>query len=474
MGKRIVQIKLPNGAEFRDSFAIIPKKLAAYEKKEIDYAKFEKRVREKHKAEIVTYLKSDLVNLREMVRGFMRRFPQKLTLASSVFQMMKDEYEYNPGRSSKEFDEKFRPFFFGGRVQFWQTGEVKGKYFIVDINSAYPWAMTKRHWFGFSGKAVGEIPKENPEQCLYVVECHADGCFAERQKGGGISFPTKRGRFFVTGWELMAARDLHLVKDLEILCCYVPVEVRDIRKFSETLYGKKLAAKIAGDKEEEFFNKIAVNAGYGKLALNPERFKEVKVTTLYEKPDRWKNREDKQKNPERPDWENCWDDKDRELSFWQRSSYKEGIDKFVNVATAASITGCVRAFLLRSIAACGGAVYCDTDSLIVRRINNLALSDKLGHWKLELTCDSAVRKGVRRAVEADAGVWIAGKKLYAAYGIDPAGKWKWKTAAKGVRLSPEKIIEVARGVAVKTTQIAPTYSLFSPPKFVTREVKLRK
>lgn len=471
MGKRIVQIKLPNGAELRDSFAIIPKKLAAYKKTEFDYTKLEKKVRHKYKEEIISYLKDDCRDLFNMVSGFLKRFPMELTLASSVFKMMKSTYEYNPGRSSEDYDAKFRPFFFGGRVEFWGLGKMEGKYHIVDINSAYPYAMTKKHWFGFKGKAEGEIPKKNMEQCLYVIEADAKGCFPERVKGGGIHFPTKRARYWVTGWELKAAQDLKLVKDIKILVVYVPEEIKDIRLFSETLYDKKLAAKLAGDKEEEFFNKIAVNAGYGKLALNPMRFKEVKVTSLYDKPKRWKDRDDKKKNPDKPDWENAWDDKDRELSFWQRSSYKEGIDKFINVATAASITGYVRAMLLRSMHLCGGAAYCDTDSLILRNIKPLELSEKLGSWKLELTMDSTIKKGARKAIEHDLGLWIAGKKLYAAYGYDPKGDFKWKVACKGVKLPAEKIIEVALGNNQIMKFDAPTYSIFSPPKFVTREVK---
>ncbi len=474
MGKRIVKLKTPWGTEFRDSFAIIPKKLAVYGKKEIDYKRFEKEVREKHKTEILEYLRSDLENLLNMVNGYFKRFPEAVTLASSVFKLMKTEYAYDPGRSSEAYDTKFRPFFFGGRVQFWKLGKIPGKYHIVDINSAYPYAMTKQHWFGFKGSAIAQIPKKKMEQSLFVINCWADGCFPERQKHGGVSFPTKKGDFWVTGWELKAAMDLKLCKDVKVRICYVPEEIRDIKRFSETLYGRKLAAKKAGDKEEEFFNKIAVNAGYGKLALNVSRFKEVKVTTIYDKPDRWKDRDEKKKFPEKPDWDNAWDDKDRGLSFWSRSSYKEGIDKFINVATAASITGYVRAMLLRASVISGGSLYCDTDSLILANIKKLSQSEELGAWKLELTIDSTIKKGVRKAVEHDSGIWIAGKKLYAAYGYDPKGEWKWKIASKGVKLTPERIISVALGNKETMTFEAPTFSLFSKPKFVTREINRAK
>jgi hypothetical protein len=464
MGKRIVQIKLPWGVELRDSYAIIPKKLAAYGKSEIDYTWFEKPVRERHKKAICEYLKDDLRNNRNMVLGFLKRFPSKITLASSVFELLKKRFGYDPGRSSESYDSKFRPFFFGGRVQFWKLGELKGRFQIVDINSAYPWGMTQEHWFGFECNAGTEIPKKFAAQSFYLVECFSLGAFPARQKNGSVAFPHAAGRYYVTGWELLAAKELKLVKDLRILICYSPTQIKSMREFSQTLYDAKNAAKQRGDKEEEFFNKIAVNAGYGKLALNVSRFSEVKVTSLYDKPDYWKD--NKEGTDEKPGkiiseakaekegqnlWSNCWDDKDRDISFWKRSSYREGIDKFINVATAASITGCVRAFLLRSMAKCRDVVYCDTDSIIAADVSRLKMSDKLGDWKTEMNCTQ---------------VFIAGKKLYAA----TDGK-KWKKACKGVNLSQEKIIEVARGKYQSHQSIAPTYSFFSKPKFVTREVK---
>lgn len=485
MGKRIVSLKLPWGVELRDSFAIIPKKLAAFDKDEIDYRKFEKNVRETHKEEIIKYLKSDLLKLSKMVSGFLKRFPPELTLASSVFKLMKKEYDYDPGRSTENYDDKYRQFFFGGRVQFWELGFVPGKFKIVDINSAYPSAMCSDHWHEFGASAVSEISKKYREQSMYIVECFAKGCFPMRRKNGGIEFPHEFNRYCVTGWELTTALKLKLVSKLEVLAAYVPDNIKSMEFFARTLYERKNAAKNAGDKEEEFFNKIAVNSGYGKLALNPTRFQEVKVTTYLNKPDYISEKTGKpisEASAEKrgqPLWANCWDDKDRGLSFWKRSSYREGIDKFVNVSTAASITGHVRAFLLESIHKCGGAIYCDTDSLIVKDTSKLKMSEQLGDWKLELTVDSSKfgeyeelneLTGKKEIIRQQSGIWIAGKKLYAAFGQDQEGKWKWKKASKGVSLSAQKIIDVAMGKSERMTFKAPTFSLFSKPKFVTREV----
>ena len=99
IGKRIVQLKLPWGVELRDSYAIIPKRLAAFAKDSFDYTHLEKKVRAKYKAEIIAYLKSDLRNLHKMVKGFLERFPAKLTLASSVYEVMKKRFDYEQGRS---------------------------------------------------------------------------------------------------------------------------------------------------------------------------------------------------------------------------------------------------------------------------------------------------------------------------------------------------------------------------------------
>jgi hypothetical protein len=186
-------------------------------------------------------------------------------------------------------------------------------------------------------------------------------------------------------------------------------------------------------------------------------------------------------------WELSNEFEDIGVSIWERpSEIKSGA--FFNVGTAASITGCVRAHLFASLRACGGVVYCDTDSIICRTTGGLPLGGDLGAWKLE-------------AISAPDSVWIAGKKLYAlklapefwtakkdgktikwadASKADRKGlEWKkWKTASKGVRLSPEEIVTVAEGTEVKSTLDAPTFSLFtsrriggSEKDFITRTVR---
>jgi hypothetical protein len=175
-------------------------------------------------------------------------------------------------------------------------------------------------------------------------------------------------------------------------------------------------------------------------------------------------------------FEHSYDDLERGLSFWQVASNDDESKtpmSFYNVSTAASITGCVRAFLMRSIAKCSGVLYTDTDSLIARDVSGLEIGNELGQWKLEKTCDA---------------VWIGGKKLYCAHASnakeieakaaaesDEGKKQKllkgiYKTASKGVRLSVPDLISVCEGEERSYSFDAPNYSPFSKPGFTTRKI----
>ena len=471
IGKRIVQIKTPFGFELRDSFAIIPKALAAYQKTPFDYRKMERPVREKHKAEIISYLKDDLHDLFGMIEGFIARFPLELTLASSSYKIMQEKFDAGIERTEAGHDQMMRPFYFAGRVQFWELGQIKGRVDVLDINSAFPWAMTFAHAHGGKYRRSVKLPNKNPGPCFIIVECWSDGELPVRNPKGGVDFPTGRHTFHVTGWEYVAALKLGKIKQPKIHEVLIPKETKNFSKFVNYFYDGKLAAKKRGDKEEEFFFKIVLNSGYGRLALNVKKYSEVCVTTLYDTPDEIDGKTGKERaaNAKLADWSVSWDDERRGLTFHQRKSYREGVDKFINVATAASITGKVRAFLMESKALCGGALYCDTDSLVVRNFSELRMGEKLGEWKHEGHC-----LGTKPFVsDKNPGncFYIGGKKLYAAFITKPDGSQEAKLASKGVRLSPAQLVSVALGDEEDHINQAPTYSVFSPPRQVKRTIR---
>jgi hypothetical protein len=140
---------------------------------------------------------------------------------------------------------------------------------------------------------------------------------------------------------------------------------------------------------------------------------------------------------------------------------KEWQCHFLNVATAASITGQVRAKLWRAICDCDTPIYCDTDSIMCKGAD-FPISKELGEWKDEGTAHD---------------LWIAGKKLYVArgdFGTDKrTGKrLKEKIASKGCKLTAKQIIDVVSGKTVTYHPDAPTYSMHHKPVFIDRNIKM--
>jgi hypothetical protein len=486
IASRLVEIKTPR-VTFRDSYAIVPKPLKSWGKKDISYALLERDKREANKREILEYLKEDLRQLYEMLSEFFNRFGKNITLASTAFSVLKKQFKVKLPKTNEFFDERFRPFYFGGRVQFFSLGEHIGDYQILDINSAYPWAITKKHWFDPGFETLRSVPKRFPELCFYEVKCNPGGALPRREKDGSICFPHEHGHYKCCGWELIEGLRTKCIRNLEVLKVYRPKNPRDLSDFAYYFYNEKNNAKQSGDKSTEYFSKIILNAPTGKFALNPREFKDVSIRPYRSCPCG--------KNHVRgpaclEGWEISWDDEQRGITFYQRKTHdimrpEPGPEmRFYNVCTSASITSCVRAHLHESMRNCDKVLYCDTDSIIGSGTAGLHIGDGLGKWKLEMRCDV---------------VWIAGKKLYAAHDrfkpfrknrpalrhwfkvkghgwayqnesdrSDPANMFK--IASKGVNLRVKDIIAVALGEERESIFDAPTYSVYSPPRFITRRI----
>ena len=144
--------------------------------------------------------------------------------------------------------------------------------------------------------------------------------------------------------------------------------------------------------------------------------------------------------------------------------------RYYNVATAASVTGFVRAYLFRALSHSGGLIYCDTDSLAARDLGSLDYGDGLGQWKREGDFDSYA---------------VAGKKLYAFHRAgsdsryDPKAEEQdktWKIASKGVNFAsredgPALIQRIAEGDSVEYEPEVPTYSVTrEQPRFINRSI----
>ncbi|MDE2020898.1 MAG: hypothetical protein KGJ13_11230, partial [Patescibacteria group bacterium] len=123
INSRIVSAKMGIHT-FRDSYAILPVPLRAYEKDEIDYTKMERDRREIYKEEILRYLHTDCVSLLDLVSAFVERFGDKLTIGSTAISEIKKRHPFI--RATEPYDSVFRKFYYGGRVHCFKQGIVKG------------------------------------------------------------------------------------------------------------------------------------------------------------------------------------------------------------------------------------------------------------------------------------------------------------------------------------------------------------
>lgn len=409
---RIAKATLFGGrVEIRDSLLIMPIALSKYEKIEIDYAKFEPEVRETHKDEIIRYLNKDCTSLYRLCYEFVSRFGLTLTLASTAFKQLK-KTGYDVYNTNETFDNTFRPFYFGGRVQCFSVGNFYGDFDYVDINSAYPRAMIDRHWFGPGFVEHMRLPEKDNGSWYATILAKSQGCLPFREtKESKLFFPhdDKPRIYNASGWEInygLASGTLEIQKVLRV---YKPALLNDFSEYVYKYYEEKKSAKEAGDFFGELFAKLLLNSAYGKFGQNGRQFEKYCIVEYGDWPEndvRWV--EDQR-------WKFYCDLPSGHSVFCRA----DPSNRFYNVATAASVTAWVRSYLWSAIHQSDEPMYCDTDSLICKKFNG-EIGDELGQWKLEAKLSE---------------VHIAQRKMYA--GLTTDGKHK--VASKGVRLTFDQI-----------------------------------
>lgn len=465
---RIVRIFM-GGQEFRDSYSAIPVALGEYNKTPIDYSKMERGNREANKDEILAYQKDDCVFLGELIEAWLDQFGDKLTMASVALPMLRCFHGFE--EITEETDNMIRPFYFGGRTQAFETGELHDDWKIYDVNSMYPFVMAS------TMHPVSAIPIPSDrltERTSFArILAYSNGCLPIRGDNGSLHFPCGEYEFFATGHEIQAGLDTQTLRILEVREAYEYEVLSDFEGFVNHYYTQRLEAKERGDAINTLFLKLVLNSAYGKLAQDSRKYCDY----LFD-PDRLPKPlfcagcfEKEQSNNEHDKCSDCLSGNTSAYGWqiehtrngrhiWAKPQVFIGKDGkpfakgFFNVATAASITGAARAYLWRAIFEADRPIYCDTDSIICRGLGSTYhLGEKrLGAWKTEAEGDVA---------------YIAGKKLYAVFN---QGK-EIKKASKGVRLTAEQIARVAAGEVVEYANPVPRFSFDGGAKFVTRNIR---
>jgi len=398
---------------------------------------FERETREKHKSEILEYLHFDCLYLHDLVSAFVERFGPKLTVGATAIGQLMERHEFE--RMTETNDAYFRQWYFGGRVECFEGGELDGPFKVIDVNSMYPFVMKN---FNHPVNCNFDLSDEMPESFEYPFFMRFigrnRGAIPVKDEDGTLNFNVPQGEFYACSHEIEAALELGLLEIDEVIECAVCMETIRFETFVDDFYKQKVDCKKAGDKIGETFAKFMLNSAYGKFGQNPENFKDWKIVRDYGR--------DEDLISEGWTMEN-------ELSEFELWSKPARITStaFFDVSIAASITSAARATLLRGLSQATRPIYCDTDSIICQDFSGTIDPTILGAWKFEGQAAKAA---------------IAGKKTYALY--DDIRK-PVKLACKGGDLEAKDILKMCRGGVIEFHNSAPTFSLKRQPKFITRK-----
>lgn len=387
---------------------------------------------------ILTYCLQDCDVLLKAYQRFCKVFTGdenkacKDTAASNAFKALKACYPNahpTAWTTTKEYDDKIRPFYHGGIVNtFGPARDITGEFTMVDANSMYPAAM-KNYKHPCSNRFVEvENPKLTKDGYLQKFGAHLffvefegySTVLPHVKETGGLEYGV-HGIYRVTGHELQAAIRHNFVRIDRVISAMVWQDTQSYGEFVDEYYSMRQTAKKAGN-PEEYVYKIVLNSAYGKFGQDPENYSEVEFLLPGDTPEN---------DPAFTDWTRVGKTDDGFNVIWERTKIIQQNDRaFVNVGTAASITGAARACLIDAIGAvisAGGVVhYCDTDSITFEGMATMKLGGLLGEWKIE--------SELKRLV-------IAGPKLYAFEDTES----KFKIAAKGVKASAQNIIDLVSG-----------------------------
>lgn len=456
-GRGIMEASIGNHI-LRDSYHIIPEKLASLQKMEFDYKNLYKKVRNKFRKTIIEYCISDCENLYFYVKRFIENNGFKISIGAASMAKLRENYEID--RVTEKTDAYLRRYYFGGRVEC-LTGAIhyNGHKKLYDINSAYPDAMARLDHPVGSEYIIHAGPITD-NTCFITLRCKNRGALMARGEDGSVGTTKKEGEFCTSIYEYRMALKLKLISDVEIIECVDNIKWTNFEEFIFPLYAHRSSEKARLDtltpgsvewnecNVNVVFDKLYMNNAYGKTAQDPRRFREHYISDPGEFPPR-----ELVKSGEEG-FETEFMSKD--YWVWSRPSPTW---RFLNVGTGASITGAVRAKLMEAIHNAVNPVYCDTDSLICDDLPNTELDHlKLGAWDIE--------KEIKELI-------VCGKKLYGYKTVEPdkKGKDTYIKSKGAAGLTWDDMLKLLAGEHVTTINNGVTLTRRGDQKYLTREIR---
>jgi hypothetical protein len=415
--------------QLRDSWAITPFDLY---KDPVDYSDYHKDMREGKRAEIQASLCVTLNDEFKLCKRFVEEFGEYSTLGAVSSRVLSHHVPY--WRGTEAYDESMRKrFYFGGRNELFRSGVIEGDIREYDVSSMYGSVMCDYlHPVGtkFSiGKRIG------PKTCFVVVKGENHGAFCIRSRDTGeLVFGTQQGEYAVSIHEFNAGVESGSFRVRKVIEAYNWERLGEFSGFVRPYYDKRITCSRSGDYWGTEIYKNLINAAYGKFSQNPSRYCDYYLTDRGCKPAR----------------KGEWVIAVRSRAGCGYTLWKQPARHMVwmNVATAASITGAARARLLEGMQKTKGWIYCDTDSLICDGPTKIEVGKgEMGKWKLEHRATTAA---------------MVRKKIYALFG--KKGECL-KIAHSGCSLTPDEVLRAAQGERLEKVDLAPTFSLSGGVEF---------
>lgn len=450
-----------NQIEFCDSYCILPVGLASYNKTKIDYNLFESESRDlpHNKKLIADYLADDLIFTYELVEAFISENGTHLTIASCAIKKLQKIEGIKVKDSGRKLFEDISQFYYGGRVECFKKGVIHDTQIkCYDINSAYPYAMLHEHpvetyittnskrpdivggnFYKFKAKSLGTFPFRNDDKTLHFPN---DG---------------EIRTFYCTGWELLAASELGLLKQCKHIEQKLFMEKRNFKKYVDHYYTIKATSKKGSP--ENIFAKLFLNSAYGKFGANPANYKETYLIPIED----FHSAREKGFDIHSELHGRLIISKPNEPENWRH----------YNVATAASITGFVRAYLLKAIHSVENPIYCDTDSIVFAGEIKTRLHQNNSHSGEDKNIVYGIREGDNLGEWKFEGAFniagIAGKKLYA---LRNTLTGEEKTASKGVQMNFDQIMRVCKGEVLQMSSANPIFSIKRGKYFLKKSIAM--
>lgn len=288
-----------------------------------------------------------------------------------------------------------RSAYYGGRVEAFRLGRIKGRVYKLDVNSMYPYVM-RYGLFPTQIAAMVTDPSVDELETILKdfsvvarVTIETDMPYYPILQKGKLIFPIGKFQANLASPELKIALAYGHVKQVHTLAAYRHFQI--FNKYVDYFYHLRLQAKKDGNADQAYLFKIFMNSLYGKFGQNGRK---------------WES-EGQAEDYDLKTWQEVDADTDEITRFRQighviQKKGKASESANSHPAIAAHVTSYARAYLLRLIESAGWdhVYYCDTDSIFCDEIGKDRLKEymddsELGMLKIEESSEAVTIYGLK-------------------------------------------------------------------------------